>query len=234
LARATARGLSRARIAGFAARPEAERDTADGGQALPADEAGQAGREGGSPHLTLTGFSGPLDHLLTLARAQKIDLSDISLTALLDQLTAALHQAPAAVPLGQKADWVVMAAWLVQLRTRLLLPADAPGQRDAAAEVDQLRTRLIALEDIQALAFWLEHRPQLGHDVFARGRPEFFGHAVEAWPGDRHGGIPLGQPGAVRRRNSSRYDGALSGTAVRTLCRCRGPRAHPPASSGNP
>ena len=167
-------------MAGFAARPEAERDTADGGQALPADEAGQAGREGGSPHLTLTGFSGPLDHLLTLARAQKIDLSDISLTALLDQLTAALHQAPAAVPLGQKADWVVMAAWLVQLRTRLLLPADAPGQRDAAAEVDQLRTRLIALEDIQALAFWLEHRPQLGHDVFARGRPEFFGHAVEA------------------------------------------------------
>jgi segregation and condensation protein A len=138
--------------------------------------------EGGSPYLTLDGFAGPLDHLLTLARAQKIDLADISLTALLDQLTVALHQAPAAVPLGQKADWVVMAAWLVQLRTRLLLPADAPGQQAAAAEADQLRGRLVALEAMQALAIWLEQRPQLGHDVFARGRPEVFGVSVEAGP----------------------------------------------------
>jgi segregation and condensation protein A len=70
------------------------------------------------------GFAGPLDHLLALARAQTIDLAAISLTALLDQLAEALRQAPASVPLGQKGDWVVMAAWLVQLRARLLLPAD--------------------------------------------------------------------------------------------------------------
>jgi segregation and condensation protein A len=122
-----------------------------------------------------------LDHLLTLARAQKIDLTDISLSGLLDQLTTALRQAPAAVPLGQKADWVVMAAWLVQLRTRLL-PADAPGQLEAAAEADQFRLRLVALEEMQALAMWLEQRPQLGRDVFARGRPELFGVSVEAGP----------------------------------------------------
>jgi chromatin segregation and condensation protein Rec8/ScpA/Scc1 (kleisin family) len=124
--------------------------------------------EGGSPRLTLDGFTGSLDNLLVLARAQKIDIATISLTALIDQLTTALRQAPAATSLGEKADWVVMAAWLVQLRTRLLLPADAPGQQQAAAEADQLRVRLVALEEMQALAMWLEQRPQLGRDVFAR------------------------------------------------------------------
>jgi segregation and condensation protein A len=154
------------------------------GQALPAgpvDEDPGEG-EGASPHLTLDGFTGTLEHLLTLARAQTINLADMSLAALLDQLTVALRQAPAAVPLGQKADWVVMAAWLVQLRTRLLLPANAPGQREAAAEAGQLRGRLVALEAMQALAGWLEQRPQLGQDVFARGRPELFGVSVDAGP----------------------------------------------------
>jgi segregation and condensation protein A len=152
----------------------------DGLMAPPADGA-QAG-EGGSPFLTLNGFTGPLDHLLTLARAQKIDIADISLTALIDQLTTALHHAPAATSLGEKGEWVVMAAWLVQLRTRLLLPAEAPGQQAATAEADQLRGRLVALEEVQALAWWLERRPQLGHDVFVRGRPEMFGVSVEAGP----------------------------------------------------
>jgi segregation and condensation protein A len=163
--------------------PQDGLDAADVGQALPAvpaDGEKQAGREGGSPHLTLTGFTGPLETLLTLARAQKIDLSAISFAAMVDQLTASLQQASTKIPLGQKGDWVVMAAWLVQLRTRLLLPADAAAQQEAATEALQLRTRLAALEDIQALAFWLEQRPRLGHDVFARGQPEFFGHAIEA------------------------------------------------------
>jgi segregation and condensation protein A len=136
--------------------------------------------QGGSPALTLTGFSGTLDHLLALARGQKIDLAGISLTALVDQLVVALRQAPAAMPLGQKGDWVVMAAWLVQLRARLLLPTDMAAQRVAAAEADQLRGRLVGLQEVQALAGWLERRPQLGRDVFARGRPEVFGVSVEA------------------------------------------------------
>ncbi|MEA2769431.1 MAG: segregation and condensation protein [Acetobacteraceae bacterium] len=147
-------------------------------KAAPAADGPEAG-EGGSPSLTLDGFSGPLDHLLALARSQKIDLAEISLAALIDQLVAALRQAPANMSLGQKGDWVVMAAWLVQLRSRLLLAAGAPVQEEAATEVDQLRTRLVALADIQALAGWLERRPQLGQDVFARGAPEIFGITVE-------------------------------------------------------
>jgi segregation and condensation protein A len=94
----------------------------------------------------------------------------------------ALQQTPAKRPLGQQGDWVVMAAWVVQLRSRLLLPADAPAQQDATAEANRFRTRLVAREDAQALALWLERRPQLGHDGFARGQPEIFGIAVEAGP----------------------------------------------------
>jgi segregation and condensation protein A len=152
-----------------------------------ADGLGEREGEGASPVLTLDGFNGPLDQLLTLARAQQIDLLRISLTTLVAQLADALRQAAGKIPLGQQADWVVMAAWLVQLRTRLLLPADAPAQKEAAAEAEQLRTRLSALQAMRALAGWLEQRPQLGHDVFARGRPpsraqspEIFGNSVEA------------------------------------------------------
>ena len=161
------------------ARPAMD-DAADAA-GLPATKQLDPGEGRGARRIsTLDGFAGPLDHLLTLARAQKIDLSRISLAALVDQLVAALRQAPAKMPLGQKGDWVVMAAWLVQLRARLLLPADAPAQQEAAAEADVFRGRLVALEEIQALAGWLERRPQLGHDVFGRGQPEIFGVSVEA------------------------------------------------------
>jgi segregation and condensation protein A len=73
-----------------------------------------------------------------------------------------------------------MSAWLVPLRSRLLLPADAATGQEAALEADGLGTRLVALDNIKALAGWLERRPQLGHDVFARGTPEIFGISVEA------------------------------------------------------
>ena len=137
--------------------------------------------EGGTPSVRLDGFNGSLDHLLAQARAHTIDLARLPLGALVDQLAAALRQAPA-VSLGQKADWVVMVAWLVQLRARLLLPADAPAHQQATAEADQLRGQLVTLADSQALAGWLQRRPQLGHDVFARGRPEVFGVSVDAGP----------------------------------------------------
>ena len=143
--------------------------------------AGQGGKAG-VPLLTLAGFHGRLDHLLAQARAQQIDLATLSLTKLVEQLVAALRQAPATLPLGQKGDWVVMAAWLIQLRSRLLSPADVPAQRDAAVEAADLRTRLVARDDVRTLAGWLERRPQLGHDVFARGQPELFGISVEAGP----------------------------------------------------
>jgi segregation and condensation protein A len=126
--------------------------------------------EGATPLLTLDGYHGSLAALLTLARRQKIDLATISLLELVDQLAAAMQDAPAATPMGQKADWLVMASWLVQLRSRLLLPADAPVHQAAQDAADRLRNRLSGLAEIQALATWLDDRPLLGRDVFGRGR----------------------------------------------------------------
>ena len=180
----------------------------DHSTAPPADGA-EAG-EGGSPFLTLNGFTGPLDHLLTLARAQKIDIADISLTALIDQLTTALHHAPAATSLGEKGDWVVMAAWLVQLRTRLLLPADAPGQQAATAEADQLRGRLVALEEVQALAVVAGAAAATGSRRVRSRAPRDIRSCGRGRAGDRRDGIPLGQPGAVRRRSTAGHGNGLS------------------------
>ena len=132
----------------------------------------------GTPLLDLDGFSGPLERLLTLARAHEIDLARLSLVALVDQLAAALHAAPAA-PLSHKGNWVVMTAWLVELRSRLPLPADPATQQNAEAEAIELRGRLVGLQAMQALAQWLEDRAQLGRDVFARGQPERVGLSVE-------------------------------------------------------
>jgi segregation and condensation protein A len=137
---------------------------------------------GQGPLLTLDGFTGPLDRLLILARARQVDLARLSLTALGDQLAVALQGAPPVTPLGQKGAWVVMVAWLVQLRSLLLLPVDAPARQAAEVEADQLRARLLNLRAMQALAGWLQQRPQLGRDVFARGRPERIGVAFPDTP----------------------------------------------------
>ena len=151
----------------------------DGGSAHPGHQRDGAGEEW-APLLALGALAGTLDHLLALARAQQINLLQISLPALVDQLIEALRQAPVTMPLGQKADCVVMAASLVQLRSRLLLPVDAPAQQDAIAAAGELQGQLVALQAIQALGGWLARRPQLGHDVFARGRPEVFGVSVDS------------------------------------------------------
>jgi segregation and condensation protein A len=130
--------------------------------------------EGDTPYLELAGFSGPLDLLLTLARTRQIDLAGLPLRELVDQLATALQQTGPS--LGERGAWLVMACWLLLLRSRLLLPADVTAQQreaeDAAAE---LRGRLLDLQRAQALARWLDRRPQLGQDVFARGQPEPLG-----------------------------------------------------------
>ena len=132
-----------------------------------------------TPRLTLAGFSGPLALLLELARAQQVDLSGLSIVDLVDQLTTAVQQAGPTIPLAEKGDWVVMASWLLLLRSRLLLPAEAAAQQAAADAAGRLRDDLLTLQAAQALARWLEIRPQLGHDVFARGQPELLGTAIE-------------------------------------------------------
>ncbi|MDX5929304.1 MULTISPECIES: ScpA family protein [Acidiphilium] len=134
--------------------------------------------EGGSPHLTLDGFDGSLALLLAQARAHQIDLSTLRLPELIDQLADRLERARATIPLGHQADWVVMASWILLLRSDLLLPRDAPAQQAAERRASDLRDRLVALQEIQALGAWLEQRPQLGRDVFARGRSEAIGSVI--------------------------------------------------------
>jgi segregation and condensation protein A len=127
-----------------------------------------------SPSLALDGFTGPLERLLVLARAHELDIARLSLPAFCDQFSAALLQASGRVPLSQQGEWLAMAAWFILLRSRLLLPPETPAGQGAPTEAEQGRERL-AGRDVQALAAWLARRPQLGTDMFARGRPEFVG-----------------------------------------------------------
>ena len=118
------------------------------------------------------GFEGPLDLLLTLARNQKVDLAKISILALADQYLAFIEQARQ-LRLELAADYLVMAAWLAYLKSRLLLPetdeAEGPTAEDMA---NSLALRLKRLEAFRAVAQELMGLPQLSRDVFARGAPE--------------------------------------------------------------
>ncbi|MDE2008143.1 MAG: segregation/condensation protein A [Rhodospirillales bacterium] len=138
---------------------------------LPADAA-PAAAPADSLLLRLDGFEGPLDLLLDLARAQKVDLARISILALVDQYLAVIEGARR-VRLELAADWLVMAAWLTWLKSRLLVP-DAAAAEEAEDAAEALTARLAALEAMRAAAAWLGARPILGQDVFPRGAPEDF------------------------------------------------------------
>jgi segregation and condensation protein A len=128
----------------------------------------------GEPALVVDveGFEGPLDLLLTLARQQKVDLSKISILALADQYLAFI-EAARKLRLELAADYLVMAAWLAYLKSRLLLPEPpAPDGISAEDMANALAQRLRRLETIRQVAEQLFNRPQLGRDVFARGQPE--------------------------------------------------------------
>jgi segregation and condensation protein A len=118
------------------------------------------------------GFEGPLDLLLTLARQQKVDLAKISILALADQYLAFI-EAARKMRLELAADYLVMAAWLAYLKSRLLLP-EPPSAEGMSAEdmANALAQRLRRLEAIRQVAEQLLNRPQLGRDVFPRGYPE--------------------------------------------------------------
>lgn len=118
------------------------------------------------------GYEGPLDLLLALARHQKVDLAKISILALADQYLTFI-EAARKLRLEVAADYLVMAAWLAYLKSRLLLPeppsAEGPSAEDMAMA---LANRLRQLEAIREAAKILMTRPQLGRDVFGRGEPE--------------------------------------------------------------
>ncbi len=121
--------------------------------------------------LQLDGFDGPLDLLLDLARAQKVDLARISILALVEQYLAIVEGA-AQVRLELAADWLVMAAWLAWLKSRLLLPQDDPDAAEGEQSADLLAARLAELAAMRQAAAWLGARPVLGIDVFRRGAAE--------------------------------------------------------------
>ncbi len=123
----------------------------------------------GTPELHLAGFDGPLDLLLDLAERERIDLARVSVRDLVDQFVAAMTRFERRVPLERRADWLVLVARLLVLRSRLFLAA-GPEAEAAEAAVERERGRLRDLQRARAAAAWLEGRPQLGRDVFARGR----------------------------------------------------------------
>ena len=122
--------------------------------------------------LDIDGFSGPLDLLLELARRQKVDLQRISILALADQYLSFIDEARDC-RLDLAADYLVMAAWLAYLKSKLLLPSDKSSEEpDAADLAANLSKRLQLLEEIREASLQLQSRPQIGRDVFLRGSPE--------------------------------------------------------------
>lgn len=119
------------------------------------------------------GFEGPLDLLLDLARQHKIDLSQISILALADQYIAYVERARA-MRLELAADYLVMAAWLTYLKSRLLIPAPPATEGEATPQdmAARLAFRLQRLQAMRERAQNLMDRSQLGIDVFFRGAPE--------------------------------------------------------------
>jgi len=122
--------------------------------------------------IDVEGFEGPLDLLLMLARQQKVDLAKISILALADQYLTFIEEARK-LRLELAADYLVMAAWLAYLKSRLLLPEQhEPDGLSAEDMATALAQRLRRLEAIRQVAEQLLNRPQLGREVFARGLPE--------------------------------------------------------------
>ncbi len=118
------------------------------------------------------GFEGPLDLLLTLSRTQKVDLRRISVLQLAEQYMVFVERARA-LRIELAADYLVMAAWLAYLKSRLLLPPE-PGDDGPTAEelAAHLAFQLERLEAMREAAARLMARDQLGRDIFARGIPE--------------------------------------------------------------
>jgi segregation and condensation protein A len=121
--------------------------------------------------LALDGWEGPLDLLLNLARAQKVDLAQISILQLVEQYLTYLNEARA-LKLEIAADYLVMAAWLAYLKSCLLLPKDPEADPSPEEIALRLQMRLQQLDAMREAGARLLGRDRLGRDVFARGAPE--------------------------------------------------------------
>ena len=123
-------------------------------------------------HVDVGGYEGPLDLLLDLARRQKVDLAAISVLALAEQYLAFIATLRDR-RIEMAADYLVMAAWLAYLKSRLMVP-QAPSDEEPSGEflAAMLQFRLKRLEAMRRAAADLLERPQLGRQVHARGMPE--------------------------------------------------------------
>ncbi|MEO1103720.1 MAG: ScpA family protein [Pseudomonadota bacterium] len=117
------------------------------------------------------GYEGPLDVLLALARTEKVDLTKIAILPLAEQYLSFVARAKA-LKIELAADFLVMAAWLAWLKSRLIAPDDAKDGLDAEELAGDLAFRLRRLEAMRDAAAAIFKRPHLGQDVFARGMPE--------------------------------------------------------------
>jgi segregation and condensation protein A len=136
--------------------------------------AGAAAEDGEALIVDVEGYEGPLHVLLALARSQKVDLLKLSVLKLAEQYLAFVHDARKK-RFSLAADYLVMAAWLAYLKSRLLLPKpeQPKGEEAPAKEIAaRLAFRLAKLDAMRNAAEELRTRAQLGRDVFVRGDPE--------------------------------------------------------------
>ncbi len=125
-----------------------------------------------TPLLHLDGYDGPMELLLDLAGRQRVDLGRLSILGLIGQFLAELDGRLRQVAIERRADWLVTASRLVLLRSCLLAPASPEAAATARSDADAELRRLEAGVQVRAAAAWLQARPQLGHDVFARATRE--------------------------------------------------------------
>ncbi len=123
-------------------------------------------------HLLLNNFEGPIDLLLVLARTQKVDLSDISISELADQYIKFINEY-SNINIEIAADYLVMAAWLTYLKSRLLLPKEEKTEEHSAEDLERaLRYQLQRLEAFQKISKILYSRPIINRDLFYGGSSE--------------------------------------------------------------
>ena len=140
--------------------------------AFDIDDSVTARRESEALVVDVDGFEGPLDVLLTLSRTQKVDLRRISVLHLAEQYLVFVERARA-LRIELAADYLVMAAWLAYLKSRLLLPPDPTEEGPSGAELAaHLAFQLERLQAMREAAARLMGRDQKGRDFFARGAPE--------------------------------------------------------------
>ncbi|AEH79303.1 segregation and condensation protein A [Sinorhizobium meliloti] len=136
------------------------------------DESARRGLHEDELVVDIAGFEGPLDLLLHLARSQRVDLSRISVLALAEQYIAFVERARS-IRIELAADYLVMAAWLAYLKSRLLIPQPAKDEGPSGEEMaSALAFRLKRLEAMRDAAMKLVNRNRLGRDIFVRGAPE--------------------------------------------------------------